>query len=108
MVGMGAGQTTRLTSVMLAVRQAGARAAGSALASDAYFPFAGGLRGCIGGHFAMTEAVIAISTLLTRFSVASESPDIPLLTDITLRPAIPVRCRLDLRQPVPAGLPPAS
>ena len=38
----------------------------------AYFPFAGGLRGCIGGHFAMTEAVVAIATLLARFSVASD------------------------------------
>ena len=69
----------------------------------AYFPFAGGLRGCIGGHFAMTEAVVAIATLLARFSVASEAPDIPLLTYITLRPAGPVRCRLDLRQPAPAS-----
>ncbi|HJV13393.1 MAG TPA: cytochrome P450 [Propionibacteriaceae bacterium] len=65
----------------------------------AYFPFAGGLRGCIGGHFAMMEAIIAIATLLARFSVISESPDIPLLTGITLRPAGPVRCRLDLRKP---------
>jgi len=69
----------------------------------AYFPFAGGLRGCIGGHFAMTEAVISIATLLARFSVASESSDIPLHTNITLRPAGPVRCRLDLRQPAPAS-----
>jgi cytochrome P450 len=69
----------------------------------AYFPFAGGLRGCIGGYFAMTEAVIAIATLLARFSVASESPEIPLLTNITLRPAGPVRCRLDLRQSVRAS-----
>jgi len=65
----------------------------------AYFPFAGGLRGCIGGHFAMTEAVIAIAAVLARFSVISESPDVPLLTGITLRPASPVRCRLDLREP---------
>ena len=65
----------------------------------AYFPFAGGLRGCIGGHFAMMEAIIAIATLLARFSVISESPDIPLLTGITLRPAGPVRCRLDLQKP---------
>jgi cytochrome P450 len=65
----------------------------------AYFPFSGGPRGCIGGYFAMTEAVIAIATLLGRFSVTSESPEIPLLTGITLRPAGPVRCRLDLRQP---------
>jgi cytochrome P450 len=65
----------------------------------AYFPFAGGLRGCIGGHFAMTEAVIAVATLLARFWVTSESVDIPLLTDLTLRPAGPVWCRLDSRQP---------
>jgi cytochrome P450 len=65
----------------------------------AYFPFAGGLRGCIGGHFAMTEAVVAVATLLARFSVASESLEIPLLTNITLRPAGPVWCRLTLREP---------
>jgi cytochrome P450 len=69
----------------------------------AYFPFAGGLRGCIGGHFAMTEAVIAIATLLARFSVTSESTDIPLVTNITLRPAGPVRCRLELRRPAPVS-----
>jgi cytochrome P450 len=66
----------------------------------ACFPFAGGLRGCIGGHFAMTEAIVAIATLLARFSVAAESPQVPLLTDITLRPAGPVWCRLD---PEPAA-----
>lgn len=65
----------------------------------AYFPFASGLRGCIGGHFAMTEAVVAVATLLARFSVASESLEIPLLTNITLRPAGPVWCRLALREP---------
>jgi cytochrome P450 len=63
----------------------------------AYFPFAGGLRGCIGGHFAMTEAIVAIATLLARFSVASESAEIPLLTHITLRPAGPVWCRFELQ-----------
>jgi phosphoribosylaminoimidazolecarboxamide formyltransferase / IMP cyclohydrolase len=43
MVGMGAGQTNRLNSVMLAVRQAGEGANGSVLASDAFFPFADGV-----------------------------------------------------------------
>jgi cytochrome P450 len=77
-------------------------AAEQARARYAYFPFAGGLRGCIGGHFAMAEAVVATATLLTRFSVVSDAPDIPLVTAITLRPASPVWCRLELRQPVPA------
>jgi hypothetical protein len=51
----------------------------------------------------MTEAVVAIATLLARFSVASETRDIPLLTHLTLRPAGPVRCRLELRQPAPVS-----
>ena len=36
---MGAGQPNRVTSVHLALRIAGDKAAGSALASDAFFPF---------------------------------------------------------------------
>ena len=38
-VGVGAGQMSRVDSVHLAVRKAGQRAAGSVLASDAFFPF---------------------------------------------------------------------
>ncbi len=40
MVGMGAGQPNRVTSVHLALRIAGDKAKGSAMASDAYMPFA--------------------------------------------------------------------
>jgi phosphoribosylaminoimidazolecarboxamide formyltransferase/IMP cyclohydrolase len=43
MVGMGAGQPNRVTSVRLAVERAGERARGSVLASDAYFPFFDGI-----------------------------------------------------------------
>ena len=43
LVGMGAGQPSRVTSVHLALRAAGERAAGSVLASDALFPFADGV-----------------------------------------------------------------
>jgi phosphoribosylaminoimidazolecarboxamide formyltransferase/IMP cyclohydrolase len=43
LVGVGAGQMNRVTSVQLAVEKAGARAKGSVLASDAYFPFADGV-----------------------------------------------------------------
>jgi cytochrome P450 len=66
-------------------------------AKYAFFPFAGGLRGCIGWHFAMTEAVVGLATLLSRYEVTAESPDIPLRTDITLQPATPVRCRVSPR-----------
>jgi len=40
LVGMGAGQPNRVTSVHLALRIAGDKATGSVLASDAFFPFA--------------------------------------------------------------------
>src|SRR5207247_3331577 len=38
-VGVGAGQMSRIDSTHMAVRKAGPRAAGSVLASDAFFPF---------------------------------------------------------------------
>ncbi len=42
-VGVGAGQMSRVESVKIAVGKAGAAAAGSVLASDAFFPFPDGL-----------------------------------------------------------------
>ena len=42
LVGVGAGQMSRLDSVKLAVAKAGPRSAGSVLASDAFFPFRDG------------------------------------------------------------------
>jgi phosphoribosylaminoimidazolecarboxamide formyltransferase/IMP cyclohydrolase len=43
LLGMGAGQPNRVVSVKLAVERAGEKARGSALASDAYFPFFDGI-----------------------------------------------------------------
>jgi phosphoribosylaminoimidazolecarboxamide formyltransferase/IMP cyclohydrolase len=42
-VGMGAGQPNRVTSVRIAVERAGERSRGSVLASDAFFPFFDGI-----------------------------------------------------------------
>lgn len=42
LVGVGAGQMSRVRAVELAVQQAGERAGGAVLASDAFFPFADG------------------------------------------------------------------
>ncbi|MFC2015507.1 bifunctional phosphoribosylaminoimidazolecarboxamide formyltransferase/IMP cyclohydrolase [Chloroflexota bacterium] len=44
LVGMGAGQPSRVAAVEIAARRAGDRAAGSVLASDAFFPKADGLQ----------------------------------------------------------------
>jgi phosphoribosylaminoimidazolecarboxamide formyltransferase/IMP cyclohydrolase len=43
LIGMGAGQPNRVTSVQLAAARAGERARGSVLASDAFFPFFDGM-----------------------------------------------------------------
>ena len=42
LLGVGAGQMSRLDSVRIAVNKAGARARGTVLASDAFFPFRDG------------------------------------------------------------------
>jgi phosphoribosylaminoimidazolecarboxamide formyltransferase/IMP cyclohydrolase len=48
-VGMGAGQPNRVTSVHLSLRAAGVEATGSVLASDAFFPFPDGVEIAIQG-----------------------------------------------------------
>lgn len=64
----------------------------------AYFPFGAGPRACIGLHFAMLEATIAIALLLRRYEIHSEHEDVPLDTHgITLRPRGAVRIRLTAR-----------
>ena len=47
--GMGAGQPNRVNSVHLALRAAGEKSQGSALASDAFFPFPDGVELAISG-----------------------------------------------------------
>lgn len=54
MTGVGPGQPNRLDSVRLAIQRAGNRAAGSVLASDAFFPFADGV------EVALAAGVVAI------------------------------------------------
>ena len=46
-VGVGAGQMSRLDSAFIAVRKAGDRAKGSVVASDAFFPFPDALETCL-------------------------------------------------------------
>jgi cytochrome P450 len=60
----------------------------------AYFPFGAGPRSCIGSHFAILEATIAVAVLLQRFRIDSELEEVPVDSEgITLRPkgAVPIR-----------------
>jgi cytochrome P450 len=57
----------------------------------AYFPFGGGPRACIGSHFAMQEAQIALAVLLQRFRIRAPLTSLPLDTaGMTLRPKGPL------------------
>jgi cytochrome P450 len=58
----------------------------------AYFPFGGGARACIGGHFAMLEAVLALATVAQAYELRTAPDPVPLTTGITLRPARPLPC----------------
>jgi len=64
----------------------------------AWFPFGGGPRACIGGHFAMTEAVLAIATLVREFDVVTPPGEVRVVPNLTLRPTGPVRIRVSARR----------
>jgi cytochrome P450 len=57
----------------------------------AYLPFGGGPRSCIGEHFAMLEATLALAVLLRRWRVVTYRQAIPMRYGITQRADAPVR-----------------
>ena len=69
-----------------------------------YLPFGAGPRQCVGNHFAMTEALIIVATLLQRYRLHLVSPrrvePRPL---ITLRPGDGVTMRIEARAAQPSG-----
>ncbi|WP_424211292.1 cytochrome P450 [Streptomyces sp. BI20] len=60
----------------------------------AWFPFGGGPRACVGRHFSMLEAVLALAILLRAHEVEAVDRRVPVSAGITLRAEGPVRCRL--------------
>lgn len=65
-------------------------------ARGAYFPFGAGVRKCIGESFAWTEGMLVLATLASQWSVSrADDGPVPILPQITLRPARPIRLRLE-------------
>lgn len=60
-----------------------------------WFPFGGGPRACIGQHFSMLEATLALGLLVRAFRLTPvDRRPVRMVPRITLRPAHPVYCRL--------------
>ncbi|MEV4760399.1 cytochrome P450 [Micromonospora sp. NPDC049559] len=63
----------------------------------AWFPFGGGPRACIGQHFSMLEAVLAIALMLREYEFHPVDTEIKLTQKLALRSVGPIRCRISAR-----------
>ncbi|GFG68804.1 cytochrome P450 [Mycolicibacter senuensis] len=63
-----------------------------------YLPFGGGPRKCIGDHFAMLEATLALATCVRHCEISSLSDEFPLAVPFTTVAAAPIYARIKARE----------
>jgi len=62
-----------------------------------YLPFGAGPRSCIGDHFAMLEATLALATVVRRAEIRSTEPDFPMIVPFSTVAAKPIRAHVKPR-----------
>ena len=66
-----------------------------------YLPFGGGPRSCIGDHFAMLEATLALATIIRRIEIHSTADEFPIAVPFTAVAGAPIPARVCARTSLP-------
>ena len=67
-----------------------------------FVPFGGGPRACVGQHFAMLEATVALASIVRKLTLYSTEPGFPLDLAFTVTAGAPIPAKVSARVPTNA------